>query len=166
MIDFKEVGLKIAKYRKEQDLTQDDLAEYLYVSRQLVSKWENGTGIPSIDVLLELSKLFHTTFEDLLCLNEDSQTITDDIFKGQNRLYVIQNIIRKELDVNLPNIFYRFSPIERMMILKAIKSGELSIDLMELCPKLTPGEQKYLDQEKANDFKKNNDWRKRSFWTY
>ena len=45
MIDFVKVGMKITKYRKEQNLTQDDLAEALFVSRQLVSKWENGTGV-------------------------------------------------------------------------------------------------------------------------
>jgi DNA-binding XRE family transcriptional regulator len=35
MIDFVKVGMKITKYRKEQNLTQDDLAEILYVSRHL-----------------------------------------------------------------------------------------------------------------------------------
>lgn len=147
MIDFNEVGLKIAKYRKEQDLTQDDLADHLYVSRQLVSKWENGTGIPSIDVLLELSKLFNTSFEDLLCLNEENDVDNNDIFKGRNRLYVIQSIIKEELNINLPDEFYQFSPIERMMVLKAIKSGELKVNMMELYPKLTPGEQRYLEKE-------------------
>ena len=61
-------------------LTQDDLAEKLYVSRQLVSKWENGTGVPSIDVLLDLAKLFHITFEELLCLNDENNINPDDIF--------------------------------------------------------------------------------------
>lgn len=147
MIDFNEVGLKIAKYRKEQDLTQDDLADHLYVSRQLVSKWENGTGVPSIDVLLELSKLFKTSFEDLLCLNEDNFIDSNDIFKGRSRMFVIQSIIREELNVNLPDVFYQFSPIERMMVLKAVKSGELKVNMMELYPKLTSGEQRYLKKE-------------------
>lgn len=147
MIDFNEVGLKIAKYRKEQDLTQDDLADHLYVSRQLVSKWENGTGVPSIDVLLELSKLFKTSFEDLLCLNEDNFIDSNDIFKGRSRIFVIQSIIREELNVNLPDVFYQFSPIERMMVLKAVKSGELKVNMMELYPKLTSGEQRYLKKE-------------------
>src|SRR5690554_154612 len=147
MIDFNEVGLKIAKYRKEQDLTQDDLADHLYVSRQLVSKWENGTGVPSIDVLLELSKLFKTSFEDLLCLNEDNFIDSNDIFKGRSRMFVIQSITREELNVNLPDVFYQFSPIERMMVLKAVKSGELKVNMMELYPKLTPGEQRYLEKE-------------------
>ncbi|MDE6584177.1 MAG: helix-turn-helix domain-containing protein, partial [Anaeroplasmataceae bacterium] len=68
MINFILVGEKLAKYRKESGLTQDEVAERLFVTRQLVSKWENGTGIPSIDCLLELCKLYQKTFEDILCL--------------------------------------------------------------------------------------------------
>jgi|SRR5690554_841075 len=148
MIDFKKVGIKIAKYRKNNNLTQDDLAEKLFVTRQLVSKWENGVGIPSIDVLLELSKLFNVTFEDILCLNDEKTINKDDIFNGRNRMFVIQSIIKKELIVDLPNIFYQLSPVERMIILKEIKTGELSCNLEELFPKLTPGEQIYLRKDK------------------
>ena len=147
MIDFKKVGNKISKYRKNNNLTQDDLAEKLFVTRQLVSKWENGTGIPSIDVLLELSKIFNVTFEDILCLNDEKTINNDDIFQGRNRIFVIQSIIRKEIIVNLPNIFYQLSPVERMIILKEIKEGELTCDLDELFPKLTPGEQIYLKRK-------------------
>ena len=147
MIDFKKVGNKISKYRKNNNLTQDDLAEKLFVTRQLVSKWENGNGIPSIDVLLELSKIFNVTFEDILCLNDEKTINNDDIFQGRNRIFVIQSIIRKEIIVNLPNIFYQLSPVERMIILKEIKEGELTCDLDELFPKLTPGEQIYLKRK-------------------
>ncbi|MBD5390634.1 helix-turn-helix transcriptional regulator [bacterium] len=69
MIDFIRVGRKLTNYRKKLQLTQDDVAERLFVTRQLVSKWENGTGVPSIDCLLELCKLYNTTFEDILCLD-------------------------------------------------------------------------------------------------
>ena len=115
MIDFIKVGSKITKCREELNLTQKDVAEKLFVSRQLVSKWENGSGIPSIDVLLELSLLFRVTFEELLCLDEE--------------------------------VFYQFSPIERMMILKAIKDESLNANMDELLPKLTIGEQTFLRKE-------------------
>lgn len=147
MIDFVKVGSKIAYYRKKHNLTQDDLADNLFVSRQLVSKWENGNSVPSIDVLLELSNIFKVTFEDLLCLNEINEVDENDIFKGRNRMYVIQAIIKNEFKVNLPDVFYQFSPVERMMILKSIKDKEIECDLIELYPKLTPGEQSYLRKE-------------------
>ena len=66
MIDFVKVGEKIINCRKKQNLTQEDIAEKLFVSRQLVSKWENGTGVPSIDVLIELSKLFKISISSFM----------------------------------------------------------------------------------------------------
>ena len=147
MIDFVKVGSKIIKYRKEQNLTQDDIAEKLFVSRQLVSKWENGTGVPSIDVLLELCKLFEITFEELLCLNDEIYVDKNDIFKGRNRLFVVQCVIDGNIKVNLSEVFYQFSPIERTMVLKAIKEGRLETKMDELYPKLTPGEQNLISKD-------------------
>ena len=147
MIDFVKVGSKIIKYRKEQNLTQDDIAEKLFVSRQLVSKWENGTEVPSIDVLLELCKLFEITFKELLCLNDEIYVDENDIFKGRNRLFVVQSVIDGNIKVNLSEVFYQFSPIERTMVLKAIKEGRLETKMDELYPKLTSGEQNFISKD-------------------
>ena len=144
MIDFVKVGKKITANRKKLALTQDDLAEKLFVTRQLVSKWETGIGIPSTDDLIAMSKIFKISIDDLLCLDEDIDVDENDIFKGQNRLFIIESIINNKLIVNIPNIFYQLSPLERMMILKAINEDKLNTDLTELYPKLTPIEQKYL----------------------
>lgn len=75
MIDFKQVGKKLTAYRKKYGWTQDQIAEKLFVTRQLISKWENGVGVPSIDCLLELCKLYQTTFEDILCLEDETYYI-------------------------------------------------------------------------------------------
>ncbi len=147
MIDFVKVGLKIANYRKQNNLTQDDIAEKLYITRQLVSKWENGMGIPSIESLVDLTKLFHTTLDDLLCLNEDVEVAEANIFNGRERLYVVKSIIDGSIKVNLSNVFYQFSPLERIMVLKAIKENNLEVNLCDLYPKLTPAEQRFLRKE-------------------
>ena len=52
--------------RKIHALTQDELAEKLQVSRQAVSHWECGENIPEISVLLELSKLYHVSINEIL----------------------------------------------------------------------------------------------------
>ena len=70
MIDFVKVGAKIAYLRKQKHLSQDELADKMYVTRQLVSKWENGTGVPKIDHVLDLCDILGVGFEELLCLNE------------------------------------------------------------------------------------------------
>ena len=71
----------ISKYlrflRKGHNYTQDDLAKKLNISRQAVSKWETGTAIPDLEVLLKISKLYDITINDLLEPKIQPQKITD-----------------------------------------------------------------------------------------
>ena len=57
---------KLQELRKRRGLTQEELAEALYVSRTAISKWESGRGYPSIDSLKEISAYFSVTIDDLL----------------------------------------------------------------------------------------------------
>lgn len=57
---------KLQQLRKQKNLTQEELAEALYVSRTAVSKWESGRGYPSIDSLKAISKLFSVSVDELL----------------------------------------------------------------------------------------------------
>ena len=144
MIDFVLVGNKITEYRKKAHLTQDELAELLFVTRQALSKWENGMSVPSADTLLALCKIFNVSFEEILCLDEKIEIDNDDIFKGHERLFIINKIINNELDVYLPDVFYQFSPSERMIVLKAIKEKRINTNLNDLVVKLTNSEKAYL----------------------
>lgn len=56
--------LKVA--RKESGLTQDQVAEKLYVSRQTISNWENAKSYPDIMNVISLSDLYHISLDDLL----------------------------------------------------------------------------------------------------
>lgn len=57
---------KLQELRKNKGLTQEELAQGLYVSRTAVSKWESGRGYPSIESLKEIAKYFSVTIDDLL----------------------------------------------------------------------------------------------------
>lgn len=57
---------KLQQLRKGKGLTQEELAEALYVSRTAISKWESGRGYPSIDSLKEISGYFSVSIDDLL----------------------------------------------------------------------------------------------------
>ena len=57
---------KLQELRKSRGLTQEELAEALYVSRTAISKWESGRGYPSIDSLKGISAYFSVTIDDLL----------------------------------------------------------------------------------------------------
>ena len=61
-----EFSEKLQELRKSRNLTQEELAEALFVSRTAVSKWESGRGYPSIDSLKEISRYFSVTIDDLL----------------------------------------------------------------------------------------------------
>ena len=62
---------KIRNYRKHAGMSQEQLAEKLNVSRQAVTKWETGVGIPDIVNLKGLSKLFSVSLDELV---EDGKT--------------------------------------------------------------------------------------------
>ena len=65
-----EFNEKIQELRKSKGLTQEELAEALYVSRTAISKWESGRGYPSIDSLKEIAKYFSVTIDELLSTDE------------------------------------------------------------------------------------------------
>lgn len=61
-----EFGEKLQQLRKSKGLTQEELAEELFVSRTAVSKWESGRGLPSIDSLKDISAFFSVSIDGLL----------------------------------------------------------------------------------------------------
>lgn len=61
-----EFGEKLQELRKNKGLTQEELAEVLYVSRTAVSKWESGRGYPNIQSLKDLADFFGVSIDDLL----------------------------------------------------------------------------------------------------
>ena len=69
---------KLQELRKSKGLTQEELAEALYVSRTAVSKWESGRGYPSIDSLKEISRFFGVTIDELICPQEMMTAAEDD----------------------------------------------------------------------------------------
>lgn len=61
-----EINEKLKELRSSRGLTQEELAEALFVSRTAISKWESGRGYPSIDSLREISDFFSVTIDELL----------------------------------------------------------------------------------------------------
>ena len=57
---------KLQELRKQKGLTQEELAEKLYVSRTAVSKWESGRGYPNIDSLKAIARFFGVTVDQLI----------------------------------------------------------------------------------------------------
>lgn len=98
---FVELGKKIQELRKSKNMTQEQLAQALFVSRTAISKWESNRGYPSIDSLKALSSFFEISLDDLLS-TETVLYIVDE--KEKNR----KNILFGILDVlSFMPFFYR-----------------------------------------------------------
>ena len=65
-----EFNEKLQELRKSKGLTQEELAEKLFVSRTAISKWESGRGYPSLDSLKEIARFYSVTIDDLICSDE------------------------------------------------------------------------------------------------
>ena len=93
-----DLGKKITAMRNEKNLSQEQLAEKLNVTRQTISNWENGKFYPDIDSLVNLSKFFNVSLDDLLSYDDKVldylKDSTDIVKSNKNILYaVLLNIL-------------------------------------------------------------------------
>ena len=83
------LGENIRKYRKSNDMSQDELAEKLNVTRQSISLWETGQTQPSIDNIIALSKLFNVSTDDLLTETNIKPTKGDTNMNNKNKKIIL-----------------------------------------------------------------------------
>lgn len=59
-------GKTLKEHRSQLDLTQQEVAKKLYISRQTISNWENGKSYPDLDMLIKISDVYHVSIDSLL----------------------------------------------------------------------------------------------------
>ncbi len=91
-----EFNEKLQQLRKQNKLTQEQLAEQLYVSRTAVSKWESGKGYPNIESLKCISKLFSVSIDELLSSDELIILAETENHSNVNKIY---NLVYGILDL-------------------------------------------------------------------
>ena len=74
---------KLKTLRKEKNISQEQLAEKIHVSRQAITKWESGNGIPDIENLIAISTLFNESLDSLL--SEEKSLISKHEFLYESR---------------------------------------------------------------------------------
>ncbi len=84
---------KLITLRKENGWSQEDFAEKLDVSRQAISRWENGTALPDAQNILQISKLFNVTADYLLNDNYEGET---DISSVEEAKEPAKPLVRKK----------------------------------------------------------------------
>ncbi|NOU82880.1 helix-turn-helix domain-containing protein [Paenibacillus sp. LMG 31459] len=114
MLDLRKIGAYISKLRKDQDLTQLELADQLNVSHQAVSKWERGESLPDIGTLPQFARLFGKTVDDILNAGDNTE----------NREHQHLGTIVEEIAENRPD-----------QVAEMVNTGEVEMEeLVELAP--------------------------------
>ncbi len=98
-----EFSEKLQELRKSREMTQEELAEALFVSRTAISKWESGRGYPSIDSLKEISRFFSVTIDDLIC-SDEMITVAENEKKELAHKYI--SLICNALDILLAILLF------------------------------------------------------------
>ena len=93
-----EFNEKLQKLRIQKGITQEELAENLYVSRTAISKWESGRGFPNIESVKAISKFFSISLDELLS-GEEILTIAENDQKQKQRTAI--NLIFGLLDCGI-----------------------------------------------------------------
>ena len=87
------IGENLTELRKQKGYTQISLAEKLNYSDKAISKWENGSSLPPIDILLELANLYGVTLDYLVkdSSQKDKKLLKNDNVKRRNHILKMRN---------------------------------------------------------------------------
>lgn len=140
MLDLEKIGKRISERRQKQNLTQEQLAEILHVTRQAVSRWEKGITIPSIDSLCSLSIVFITSIDSIIKETEIADNDFERLSKYLNRNVIISLFLaQNDLD-KIEWIFSWATESERAYISEQIRARGRKEDIFRL--------ENYLDQRR------------------
>lgn len=140
-----ELGKKIKEIRQQHNLTQNELAEKLYVSFQAVSQWENGTTNPDINTIIELAKEFNLSLDELFDLKKSNSQQEQIKIKDakEDELYILvakgntlkqlinykeyvkhSDLIHVEYDASLNSVYSHFSITVKGDVEKEVIAGD------------------------------------------
>lgn len=98
-----EFNEKLQQLRKKKGLTQEELAEILYVSRTAISKWESGRGLPNIESLKGISEYFSVSLDELFS-GEEILGIAQS--EGKQKESYIKDLVFGLLDIGISLLLF------------------------------------------------------------
>jgi transcriptional regulator with XRE-family HTH domain len=78
-MDIVKIGKFLQELRKEKGITQEQLAEQMGVARRTVSRWETGSNMPDLDILVELSDLYGVELREILTGERKSEIMNEEL---------------------------------------------------------------------------------------
>lgn len=88
-----DIGSRIHSLRKEKEWSQQELAEIIHVSRQTISRWENGDTLPDIDLLIKITEVFEISLDQLISDEKDKETISVKMKKTRHKLSMFNYVV-------------------------------------------------------------------------
>jgi transcriptional regulator with XRE-family HTH domain len=125
-----EIGNKINQLRKLSGMTQEQLAEKLNVSRQSVSKWENGGAAPDLESVVKISRLFQVSLDDLLTEGEEGVTKENDGQITLADLVEINRHNRKMLLLLISGLIFIMVSVLNYAYINALQNTTISTQYM------------------------------------
>lgn len=132
------IGIQIARLRKEQEITQTALAEYLSVSPQAVSRWENGVSVPDICLLPQIAAFFNVSIDDLFGVSDYEKIIFLVKKYSSDRNDVNYREAMRYLDMALKEDDGNLKLLAQKLHMLLQRSWEYHARALELCEKLIP----------------------------
>ena len=118
---------KLKMLRKENELTQEQLAERLNVSRQAITKWESGDGTPDIENLKQISILFNTTIDELV---KEDKAVKVETIKNYSYIEELEIDHTKHFDINICKIYELnlMSNVEEKVKVELLSNEEANLE--------------------------------------
>ena len=123
---------KLKKLRAANNMTQDDLADKIFVTRTAISKWENDNGYPSIESLKHLAKLFGTTVDELISEEDIKQKENLEERNSNNNHFIALIGLVVALAFSVGMIFIRNDILKNLFVALGIAGAAIYLTFTEL----------------------------------
>lgn len=132
------IGVQIAKLRKEQEITQTALAEYLAVSPQAVSRWENGASVPDVCLLPQIAAFFNVSIDELFGVSDYDKILflVNKYSFDRNEVNFREAMRYLEMELKEDDGNLKFLALKLHMLLQ--RSREYHVEALKLCEALIP----------------------------
>ena len=109
-MDLQKIGTFLKELRKEKELTQEQLAETLNVSRRTVSRWETGSNMPDLDLLVEMADLYQVDLRELLNGERKNEQMNEEMKETVLQVAEYSNA-EKQRSTKIVRVYFIMAPV-------------------------------------------------------
>lgn len=126
-MDAKKIGTFLRELRKEKGLTQEQLAEVLHVSGRTVSRWETGTNMPDLSILIQIAEFYEVEVKEILDGERKGEIMDKELKETLSRV-ADYNTMEKEKALKIGNTAFgfTFAVCAVMIVVQLLITGNLS----------------------------------------